>query len=419
MSISGLPPFRVETCVTEKREPGMMVFNVRPGGSADNMIGTGWLLGIDQAGEVKLNIQSDEPPQDTRALPNGNILYSLTGAGRLIEITPGGELVKHWHAAGKWRDKTPPENSIEIDLDFFHHSINIFPNGNFLMLTAEARDFSNWPENDTEADAARVTASVIGDIVLEVSQDGQIVNRQHMLDILDPYRLSYGSCSGYWRSRGFDNSNDWCHSNCATYDARDDSIIVSLRTQDSIVKMDRQSGELKWILGDHKNWKAPWSKKLLNPIGDVEWQYHQHDCSVTPDGNILCFDNGNYRATPFGAKMSDADSYSRAVEFKVNEDAMTVQQVWAYGKAPDERLFACYQGGAYRLPQTGNTFITYGGTCTIDGKPSSSPGKSFAQARLIEVTPDNEVVFDMWIDDSSAETPVPLSSFRSEFIPGL
>ena len=52
-------------------------------------------------------------------------------------------------------------------------------------------------------------------------------------------------------------------------------------------------------------------------------------------------------------------------------------------------------------------------------KPSSSPGKSFAQARLIEVTPGNEVVFDMWIDDSSAETPVPLSSFRSEFIPGL
>jgi arylsulfate sulfotransferase len=172
-------------------------------------------------------------------------------------------------------------------------------------------------------------------------------------------------------------------------------------------------------LGDHENWKAPWSEKLLNPIGDVEWQYHQHDCSVTPDGNILCFDNGNYRATPFGAKMSDADSYSRAVEFKVNENAMTVQQVWAYGKAQDERLFACYQGGAYRLPQTGNTFITYGGTCTIEGKPSSSPGKSFAQARLIEVTPDNEVVFDMWIDDSSAETPVPLSSFRSEFVPGL
>ena len=106
----------------------------------------------------------------------------------------------------------------------------------------------------------RITASVIGDIVLEVAQDGQIVNSLHMLDILDPYRLSYGSCSGYWESRGFDNSNDWCHSNCATYDSRDDSIIVSLRTQDSIITMDRQSGELKWILGDHKNWKAPWSE---------------------------------------------------------------------------------------------------------------------------------------------------------------
>ena len=114
--------------------------------------------------------------------------------------------------------------------------------------------------------------------------------------------------------------------------------------------------------------------------------------------------------------MTDEQSYSRAVEFDIDESAMTVRQVWAYGKAPDERLYACYQGGAFRLPKTGNTFITYGGVCTRDGKPAGEPNHSFAQSRLVEVTPTNEVVFDLWIDDSASENPMPLSSFRSEHI---
>ena len=179
---------------------------------------------------------------------------------------------------------------------------------------------------------------------------------------------------------------------------------------------------MKWILGNPGNWKQPWSDKLLAPLGDVDWAYHQHDCSITPGGNILCFDNGNNRAVPFGDKMPPGDSYSRAVEFSVDEDAMTVRQVWSYGDGANgnegEKLFACYQGGAYRLPQTGNTFITFGGICTLDGAPTDDVEQGFARARLVEVTPDNEIVFDMWIDDSGGNDPLPLSSFRAEFVSG-
>jgi arylsulfate sulfotransferase len=413
---AALPPFRIETCDTEKREPGMMVFNVRPGGSADLSGGVGWIIGVDQAGQIQLNLKFDQPSQDVRALPNGNLLFSLTSAGILMETTRDGETVCQWHIAGKWQDKTPPGGSVEIDIELTHHSINIFPNGNFLLLSAEMREFDDWPENDTDPDAPRGTRNVVGDVVLEVSRDGQILNKWHVLDILDPYRLSYGSCNKYWESRGMADSNDWCHANSATYDARDDSIIVSLRTQDCLIKIDRASNELKWILGDPGNWHQPWASKLLKPVGEIEWQYHQHDCSVTPDGTILCFDNGNFRTTPFGPKMPAEESYSRAVEFEVDEKALTVRQAWAYGKASRERLFACYQGGAYRLPKTGNTFIDYGGICTKDGVPAGDATNSFARARLVEVTPDNEVVFDMWIEDRAGINPLPLSSFRAEFV---
>jgi hypothetical protein len=35
----------------------------------------------------------------------------------------------------------------------------------------------------------------------------------------------------------------------------------------------------------------------------------------------------------------------------------------------------------------------------------------------MEVTPEKEIVFDMWIDGGAEETPVSLSAFRSEFVP--
>ena len=416
MSQDNLPPHRIEKCITARREPGMMLFNVRPGGGADITGGNGWIIGVDQSGRFPLNLKFATPAQDTCALANGNLLFSLTGAGIIREVTRSGELVRQWHVAGKWQDKTPAPGSIAIDIPLLHHRVNVVPNGNLLLMTAEARELPAWPESDSDPSSKRRTARVVGDVILEVLPSGKIINRWAMLDMLDPYRLCYGSCSRYWQSRGIPDSNDWGHANAVAYNPADNSILVSLRNQDCIVKFSRDSGEIQWILGDHHNWRSPWSDKLLRPVGQLAWQYHQHDCSVTPSGTILCFDNGNHRATPFEPKMPDKDSYSRIVEFAVDETAMTVRQVWSYGGAANERLFSCYQGGAYRLPKTDNTFMTFGGICTIGGKPTSDNREGFCRARLMEVTPEKEIVFDMWIDGSGEKPPVSLSSFRAELV---
>lgn len=397
----------------------MMVFNVRPGGPDIGRNKVGWIIGVDQDGNFPLNMKFDTAAQDSCALPNGNLMFSLTGAGLIKEVLRSGQVVRQWHIAGKWQDKEPPPNSVEIDVPLTHHRINIFPNGNLLLLSAEMRVLQDWPQNDTDPDAPRGPANVVGDVVLEVTQKGEIVNKWHLLDMLDPYRLCYGSCSGYWRKLGFPDSNDWCHTNAVFYDGRDDTIMLSLRTQDCILKFHRSSGEIKWILGDPGNWRAPWSDKLLKPVGDVEWQYHQHDCSVTPTGTILCFDNGNHRALPFADPLPGEKNYSRVVEFAVDEQAMTVEQVWSFGggNGPGEGLYGCYQGGAYRLPKTGNTFMNFGGVCTIDGVPTNDNRGGMCRARLLEITPHNEIVFDMWIDGSEEDPPMPLSSFRSEYVP--
>ena len=106
----------------------------------------------------------------------------------------------------------------------------------------------------------------------------------------------------------------------------------------------------------------------------------------------------------------------RTVEFCVDEAAGTVRQVWSYGAAPDQHLFACFQGGALRLPETGNTFITYGGIATLDGVPSGNNAEGLNRARLIEVTEDGEVLFDLWVNSGDRDPPFSLSTFRAQHI---
>ena len=167
---------------------------------------------------------------------------------------------------------------------------------------------------------------------------------------------------------------------------------------------------------------------MLRPDGPLDWQFHQHDCSITPSGTILCFDSGNHRAQPFQPPTCAAQSYSRAVEFAEDESNRRVRQVWSYGERSSERLYAGFQGGAVRLPQTGNSFITYGGICSIDGRPASGPDRfepaeaesrdrMDIRAQLLEVTPDRQVVLDLRIGGEAGD-PQALSVFRSEHVPG-
>jgi hypothetical protein len=411
-----LPPTRIARCDPERREPGTMLFNVRGDTRAgEGPAHRGWLIGIDRSGTLSCIHQSDRPVQGVRHLSNGNLLVTIVD-GLLLEMTPAGEVMRQWYAIGRYRDRPPPKDGIPVEAETFHHGVNRGPDGNMLLLSMEIREYDDWPGSVTDPSAPRGRARVAGDIVMEVRPDGTKANEWRMLDMLDPYRITYGSRARYWVQRGYPDTCDWCHANGTAYDAHDDSILVSLRTQDCIVKFDRKSGALRWILGSHGNWRAPWSDKLLTPDESVAWQFHQHDCSITPSGTIMCFDNGNHRAQPFAPAVPPAQNFSRAVEFAVDDAARTVRQVWSYGEREGERLFAGFQGGAMRLPRTGNTFITYGGICALAGKPANEPNGADIRARLVEVTSDKDIVLDLAIG-GGADDPKVLSAFRSEHVP--
>jgi hypothetical protein len=260
------PPIRLNLCVASKREPGTIYFTTRPGG-AGVRAQYGWLIGIGGDGQIVLNKKFQGTSQDLRCLPSGNILFSQSAQGLLYEVGADGATHRIWHSRDKWAGLTPPAGSVELPINQLHHTVNVLPDGNFLILDAEQRDYEGWPTSTTDRDAPRQKSSIVGDVIKEVTQAGQLVREHRLLDILDPYRITHGSMETYWHKLGFPGAHDWSHANAVAYDVVDDCLVISVRHQDCIVKLGRKDGRIRWILGNPSEWSAPWTQHLLQPEG--------------------------------------------------------------------------------------------------------------------------------------------------------
>lgn len=403
----GFPPIERRVSRPAKMEPGYTFFNAFRWSGFDLDRDYGVFIAVDAQGEVVWYYQAPHPVDEARRYPNGNLVYTHGREGYMVEIDMLGNEVRRWHSTGIPKD--PPEGSIPVETDTFHHDLDIMPDGDFLMLSTEVREFQNYPSRETDPEAERRTAELIGDVIVEFNRDGVIQKQWHLLDILDPYRIGYGSLSTNFYAAVYKNvleepAKDWSHTNSIVYDEQDDAILISIYHQDAVIKLDYDTGEPQWILGPHANWGEKWRQYLLEPInGDGwKWNYHQHAASFTPQRTVLMYDNGTHGASAFEDKPPQESLYSRVVEFKVDEENMTVEKVWSYGGPEDEMFFSSFICGAEWMPETGNVLVADGGrTRTKDGKDGASPIAGHHWARVFEVTHESpaEKVWEIVIDD--------------------
>lgn len=363
-------------------EPGMTMFNIRSGATRS----TALLIIVDHDGVVRWYYSSEEYPTNDNAelLPSGNILFGASFCA-LIEMDVLGNRVTAWHAQYHPSDCATPEGAIEVPVVSFHHESTVLPNGNIVTLSVEPRVVDEFPSSVADPAAPPESAQILSGVVVEMTWEGEIVKQIVMADLLDPTRVGRGSQDPGWSSGHLpegEQAFDWDHTNAVIYDEASDSYIISLRNQDAIVKVSREEETLRWILGPHANWEEPWAQYLLEPVGDLAWQYHQHAPELTPLG-LGMYDNGNYRASAFEDPQTE---YSRAVIFAIDEEAMTVGEVWSYGSesGPDS-FFSAAMGDADWQPTTGNVLM-------VNAALSAS---SDASAQVLEVTPDAVRVFQL------------------------
>ena len=150
---------------------------------------------------------------------------------------------------------------------------------------------------------------------------------------------------------------DYVHGNAIHMD-NDGNLLISSRNMDEITKIDRTKGSILWRLGGVNN--------QFTFINDPIKFSRQHNIRRIDNGNITLFDNGNYHSP----------SFSRAVEYTLDEVNHTVTLVWEYRNTPP--IYAFAMGSVQRL-ENGNTFIGWGYTGTT----------------LSEVTPGGQVALEM------------------------
>ena len=138
------------------------------------------------------------------------------------------------------------------------------------------------------------------------------------------------------------------------------------------------NNEVVWIIAPHKDWGisgngTDLNTKLLFPLdldgqvisdpavreGDInhpdfEWSWYQHAPLITPQGNIMLFDNGANR------NYTGTGPYSRAVEYRVNTADRTIQQIWEYGKARSSETYSRIVSDVDFLPNDNHVIFSPG-----------------------------------------------------------
>ncbi|MGM0432604.1 MAG: aryl-sulfate sulfotransferase [Spirochaetota bacterium] len=254
-----------------------------------------------------------------------------------------------------------------------HHDASVMPNGNILILTSAPGSYD--------------------DGVVEVDgTTGQLLQGWDLREILDPDRPP--------QPRNLE-ADDWLHLNGIDYSPVDDSFILSARDQSAVVKIDRESGDLIWILGNHKHWDEQFQPYLLTPVIDehsqefFEWPWGQHAPMFTSDdpNQILVYDNGNDRS--YEDPLDPRENYSRAVEYRIDPESMTVRQIWEFGRRYASKLYTPFIGDANYLPN-GNRLVCFGGiTRSLSGEPmeifdfeAGEVRRMKISARILEVASD-------------------------------
>ncbi|WP_293912560.1 MULTISPECIES: aryl-sulfate sulfotransferase [unclassified Sphingobacterium] len=359
LDISSFPAFEIITAQRARMEPGLNLVSY-PG---ESELDTSCPYMLDADGEIRWILLLKKSPDlqslgasiGLKRLKNGNFLSGDMYQNRIVELDMFGKLVRQWDL--KKLGYT------------FHHEVSEAKNGNFLItVTKSSAHLNNGKPR-------------INDHIIELNPgSGSLVNEWDLASMLDSSRYDKGDENT--PQQFAQTPSNWAHNNSIT--ERGNDLLATLRYQG--ITSFNPSHKLKWIISPHKGWGANYQSYLLQPVDkqgqpitdfriisgevahpDFDWPWGPHTPVVMPNGNILVFDNGYNRHFKPNDLSSD-QSYSRVVEYAVDEGKKTVQQVWAYGQNRGRRTFSQALSGVQYLPQTGNILFCPGmGTVTNKG----------------------------------------------------
>lgn len=250
----------------------------------------------------------------TRAAPGGRFFVLIANA----PAQGSGETLREFDVAGNTIRET---NTGRINdqlaamglptIGVFHHEALPLPDGKTAVLGTLEQIMTGVQGSGS--------VDIIGDMILVLDQNFQVVWTWNSFNFLDPHRAATlgETCPGLGCPPLFlaSHANDWLHGN-ALVPTQDGDLLYSSRHQDWIMKLDYSNGagtgKVIWKLGSGGDFQ-------IVSNDPSPWFSHQHGPQFAPgdDSTLGVFDDSNLR---FAANHN---SHSRGQVLLLNETDMT------------------------------------------------------------------------------------------------
>jgi arylsulfate sulfotransferase len=201
-----------------------------------------------------------------------------------------------------------------VKLNGFHHDVEPLPNGHWLVLASTSMNLSSTSKPPL---TNLPPISVLGDVIVDLDQDLQPQWAWNEFNHLNPDRhpMSFP---------------DWTHTNALVYSKDDGNILVSIRHQNWVVKVNYADGSgdgsILWRLGQGGDFT------LKGGTDPTDWEYAQHAPAFFSPNTSGVFslgvmDNGNDREFPAGVTCGSAGAppcfYTTIPIWEIDEGAKT------------------------------------------------------------------------------------------------
>ncbi|MBZ5641857.1 MAG: aryl-sulfate sulfotransferase [Acidobacteriia bacterium] len=288
-----------------------------------------------------------------KTLPDGNFLLvigpsssvSLTGAfapgtiTELREVNLAGDTVREI-TIDDLNSELAAAGCAEcaVKLDNFHHDVEPLPNGHWLAVANTTRVLSATSQPPLTGAAA---TTVLGDVIVDLDQNLWPVWVWNEFNHLDPNRHPM-------------QFPDWTHTNAVVYSKDDHNILVSMRHQNWILKVNYNDGvgdgSIVWRLGTGGDFT------LAGGSDPADWEFAQHapaffSANTAGVFSLGVMDNGDDRIFPGGVTCGSAGAppchFTTVPVWQIDETAktatLTFHQILPAG------LFSNFGGNAERL----------------------------------------------------------------------
>ena len=234
--------------------------------------------------------------QPIKMLPNGHFLVQISYASSIPvkkgTVFPGtlDELREVDLVGNTIRSLTREQiatalavQGYSLTVGSLHHDVLPLPNGHLLLLLSTSKMFTDLPGYPGQT-------NVLGDLLVDVDQNFSPDWVWNSFDHMDVNRHPF-------------LFPDWTHSNALLYSTDDHNVLLSVRHQNWIIKIDfedgKGSGNILWRLGEGGDFS------LNAGIDPTDWFYAQHgpnffSSNTTGVFKLGVMDNGDDRQFPTG-----------------------------------------------------------------------------------------------------------------------